>query len=275
MAERQARMDRRFTLIELLVVVAIIAILAAMLLPVLGRARLQAKKAVCVSNLKQLYLATVSYADEGDGILPYEATAHFWNEELLLQRQDAGGGLPGVGPIQLGRVYWNNLRDGALWGCPATDYTCMPDRRVVYWTPQTVNQVSATGTAGVCHGWMYYGPTTTAHYIYNYGDGGTGTCIPIRITDFMRLDQRKPAQPLLSDRYLRTDFTVNLDVVAHRQEDINVARNDGAVWRRSNPQRLPLVDNWTDFLALQSPTYESHPWGYNIAAGQAAAAVDR
>ncbi|MDD4153709.1 MAG: prepilin-type N-terminal cleavage/methylation domain-containing protein, partial [bacterium] len=47
---------RGFTLIELLVVIAIIAILAAILFPVFGRAREQARKATCQSNLKQLGL---------------------------------------------------------------------------------------------------------------------------------------------------------------------------------------------------------------------------
>jgi prepilin-type N-terminal cleavage/methylation domain-containing protein/prepilin-type processing-associated H-X9-DG protein len=55
-----------FTLIELLVVIAIIAILMAILIPTLHRAREQGQRATCLSNVKQLTLAWILYAQEND-----------------------------------------------------------------------------------------------------------------------------------------------------------------------------------------------------------------
>ncbi len=60
---------RAFTLIELLVVIAIIAILAAILFPVFARARENARKAKCQSNLKQLVSAALQYAQDYDECL--------------------------------------------------------------------------------------------------------------------------------------------------------------------------------------------------------------
>jgi prepilin-type N-terminal cleavage/methylation domain-containing protein/prepilin-type processing-associated H-X9-DG protein len=59
-----------FTLIELLVVTACLAVLAAILLPVLAQARTQARTAVCASNLRQLGMAFALYAQDADERLP-------------------------------------------------------------------------------------------------------------------------------------------------------------------------------------------------------------
>jgi prepilin-type N-terminal cleavage/methylation domain-containing protein len=73
-----------FTLIELLVVVAIIALLIAILLPSLGRARDTAKTVRCASNLKQLYTGIVLYASQNDDT--------FMPSKVLSVTSSTGGG---------------------------------------------------------------------------------------------------------------------------------------------------------------------------------------
>jgi prepilin-type N-terminal cleavage/methylation domain-containing protein/prepilin-type processing-associated H-X9-DG protein len=60
-----------FTLVELLVVVAIIGVLASLLLPVLGKARKQARRVVCNSQMRQLALKITIYTDDNEQYYPY------------------------------------------------------------------------------------------------------------------------------------------------------------------------------------------------------------
>ena len=108
-----------FTLIELLVVIAIIAILAAILFPVFAQARESARRASCVSNLKQIGAAAIMYASDNDGLVLRVASSVSSIDKNVL-----GEPVPVRGYAEA--YYWQTLwlpytKNSQIFFCPSGD----------------------------------------------------------------------------------------------------------------------------------------------------------
>jgi prepilin-type N-terminal cleavage/methylation domain-containing protein/prepilin-type processing-associated H-X9-DG protein len=141
--------SRGFTLIELLVVIAIIAVLMAILMPALNRAREQGKRAVCLGHLRQLSLAWITYADDNDDKLVNGAAGY---SNQLLSWGDHRNELAWVNAVS---TNWDTqvqgIKEGALWPYLKTEkiYRCATGRRGEALTYAIMFSMNA-----VCHPWV-------------------------------------------------------------------------------------------------------------------------
>ena len=117
---RSIRSSRGFTLVELLVVIGIIAVLISILLPTLGRARESGRKAQCLSNLRQIAMAIISYAQERKS-LPGPANIGIADPETVNSPTTpftAGEKRQQLSDSELLQPYLRNNR--GVWFCPSS-----------------------------------------------------------------------------------------------------------------------------------------------------------
>jgi prepilin-type N-terminal cleavage/methylation domain-containing protein/prepilin-type processing-associated H-X9-DG protein len=107
---------RGFTLIELLVVIAIIAILAAILFPVFAKARSKARQTACLSNMKQLSMATLMYATDWDEHWPQRRYTTW--DGVLVDIGPPCGGQNQYNAFRTPSVVQPYVKNAGIFACP-------------------------------------------------------------------------------------------------------------------------------------------------------------
>jgi len=204
--------SRAFTLVELLVVIGVLAILAGLLLPVLGKAKQKGQGTLCLSNLRQLVMAWTMYAHEHDDALPPNSDGEragkdpdrpAWVAGWLRTDSQPGGKYDSTNvALLVGKQYAGNGSIGPYVGEPKV-YRCPADKSMVTIEGGRYERVRSMSMNAYMNG-------NGAWQSPDYVTFRKLTTIPSPADRWVLLDEREDS---INDGYFATDVTRNYAIV--------------------------------------------------------------
>ena len=238
---RPSNQDRGFTLVELLAVIATIAILAALLLPVLGKAKIKAQRTSCQSNLHQLGLAWEMYHTDNNGRLVESYPVNNKNAWILGDmRSPTEAGNPDL--IKQGKLFPYN-RNVSLYRCP-TDRGVQVDGRTLE-TVRSYAMNSFMGARDIALGTI---PRSSDGYVMFFAKDSE-LRRPAELWVLLDEDERS-----INDGFFVTDPTARVwvdfpAISQHRHSysfALNFADGHSEVWQHRDSRTRALNSNQTE-----------------------------
>lgn len=227
-----------FTLLELLAVIATIATLAALLLPVVGKAKIKAQQTACTSNLRQLGFAWNLYSSDNNGLLVESYPVNNPNAWILGDMKKAA---EAVDPefIRRGKLYSYN-RNVSLYRCPGDGGVQIDGQKL-----QSVRSYSMNSFMGWRDPASGIIPSTAKDYVPFYAKESDIRDPSLR---WVMLDEDERS---INDGFFITDPTARMWVdfpatsLKRHKHSYGLIFADGhaSVWRHTDPRTMVLARN--------------------------------
>jgi prepilin-type N-terminal cleavage/methylation domain-containing protein len=220
---------RAFTVVELLVVIAIISILAGMLLPLFPKMRERARRTTCLSNLRQIGIATATYTNRSGGFMPVN---NFWPSYMTPEGEGGQNCVPGPWLWFMGEPHGYGLLHAV--GLLAT--------LEIFYCPST----AGSENVGIPFGLVAANPNNPDAGIGNWGSPTANvTCSYLGLVMF----RNPPADKYLAfatwkndNRALMTCFWGTNGIECHKGEGAHVLLSTGTVAWLPITCASPVVD---------------------------------